>query len=38
LYTYLLAGGLVSGIAVLTMAYQSVRSATTNPIDALRSE
>jgi putative ABC transport system permease protein len=36
--TYLLAGGLVSAVAVLTMAYQSVRSATTNPIDALRSE
>lgn len=35
---YLCAGGLVSGIAMLTMAYQSVRSATANPIDALKSE
>lgn len=36
--TYLWAGGLVAGIAMLTMAYQSVRSATASPIDALKSE
>jgi len=37
-WTFILAGTLALGIAVLTVSYQSVRVARANPVDALRYE
>jgi putative ABC transport system permease protein len=35
---YLLAGGILFVIAWVTMGYQSIRAATSNPVNSLRSE
>ena len=35
---YLLSGGVVLGIALLSVSYQPIRSALTNPVEALRYE
>jgi putative ABC transport system permease protein len=37
-WVYALAGGLIALIAIVTMSFQSVRAALTNPVKALRSE
>lgn len=36
--TFLMAGGLALGVAVLAVGYQAVKAAFTNPVDALRYE
>jgi len=38
LWTFLLAGTLALGIALLTVSYHAIRAATTNPVEALRYE
>lgn len=37
-WVFALAGGLVTGIALLTISFQSVKAALTNPVKSLRSE
>jgi putative ABC transport system permease protein len=37
-WLFALAGGLAVGVALLTVSYQSIRAALTNPVEALRSE
>jgi putative ABC transport system permease protein len=37
-WLFALAGGIAVSVALLTVSYQSIRAALTNPVDALRSE
>jgi putative ABC transport system permease protein len=38
MWVFLLAGGIMIGIALLTVSYQSIKAALANPVKALRSE
>jgi ABC-type antimicrobial peptide transport system permease subunit len=37
-WIFTMAGGIILGITLLTVSYQSIKSATSNPVDALRTE
>ena len=38
LWIFIMAGGIILGITLLTVSYQSIKSATSNPVDSLRTE
>jgi putative ABC transport system permease protein len=38
IFIFILSGLLVLGVALLTVSFQSIRAATTNPADSLRYE
>jgi len=37
-WIFTMAGGIILGITLLTVSYQSIKSATSNPVDSLRTE
>ena len=37
-WIFTMAGGLILGITLLTVSYQSIKSALSNPVDSLRTE